>query len=168
MSKQRSKKYLAIFGLLVILGGIIFIAPAGYSDVQTGNNCGPRAVAALLQETSGRETNGSVTSELVKDELSIWDYIPNEVPLVGGATFPWGIKHALTKMGLSVQVEAGLDAFTTQDVPFIALVLESGGQWHYVAVFEIHKNMVLTNDGLQYTGEFFEKWRWSGYWGCYA
>lgn len=166
MSRRRRIKYLAVCGLLVSLGVTIYIAPMGRSDLQTGTSCGPTAVAALMQEISAGSLNPDMTSEQIKAELRSWDYIPDRIPFIGGATFPWGIKHALETLGLSGRVEVGIDTPDEQEVPFVALILESGRQWHYVAVLEVGKDTVLTNSGAEPADEFFRKWRWSGYWRC--
>lgn len=167
MSRQRRIKYLAVCSLLMILGVTIYIAPMGRSDLQTGTSCGPKAVAALMEEISAESLHPGVTSEQIKAELRLCDYIPDKIPFIGGATLPWGIKHALETSGLSGRVEVGFDTPDKQEVPFVALILESGRQWHYVAVFEVGKDTVLTNSGAELADEFFKKWRWSGYWRCH-
>ena len=162
--KKRSKVILTICGLLVVIGAIIFISPMGRTETQNGS-CGPRAVTALLQNIDIGAIDNEVTSERVKAEFRAWDYIPERIPFVGGATLPWGIKHVLEKMGLSGQVEFGLDLRSQQEIPFIALIRDS--QWHYVTVFEMGEDTVLTNDGRQSTDDFLGKWKWSGYWRCH-
>jgi hypothetical protein len=97
--RRKIKKYLTVCGLLVVVGAIVYIAPMGRSDLQTGTNCGPRAVAALTQEVNVGASDSEVISEQIKTQLRPWDYIPDRISLIGGATLPWGIKHALEEKG---------------------------------------------------------------------
>ena len=150
--------------LLLILGVIVVFAPMGRST-ESESSCGPRAIAALLQEKAGMSTEVDKASKRVESEFSCWDYIPKRMSLIGGATLPWGISHAMEREGLTGKMRVGIAELCPGQAPFIALILDSGKNWHYVAVLEVRDKEILTNDGLKSIDEFLEKWRWSWYWG---
>ena len=168
MLRRRIKKYLTACISLIILGTVICVAPMGRSDSHTGNSCGPKAVAALIKEVSSEPLDSYATPEQVKAKLGSWDYISENMPFIGGATLPWGIKHALEQEGLSSEVRVGPRELCLQQYPFIALILQSETNWHYVVVLEVRDNTtILTSDGTIDSDEFLKKWRWSWYWGCH-
>ena len=168
MFRRRIKKYLTACISLTILVAIIYVAPMGRSDSHTGFSCGPKAVAALIEEVSSGSLDSYATPEQVKAKLGSWDYISENLPFIGGATLPWGIKHALEKEGLSGEVRVGPREICAQQYPFIALILQSGTNWHYTVVLGVTDNTtILTSGGPMDSGEFLKKWRWSWYWGCH-
>ena len=110
---------------------------------------------------NGYDFNSTV--KRVETELAPWEHLPEDIPYIGGGTFPWGICHAMEKEGVKGRCFVGSCELGPRQTPFIALVREKGG-WHYVAVIGVKDGELVTNNGCQSIDEFRDKWHWSGYW----
>lgn len=167
---RRVRNVLVAAGTLLLVGGLIItLAPLGKSDA--GNNkeelgyCGPMAIVTLMKRVGGATSSSKELLKHVKGELAWWEYVPERVPFIGGATLPWGIINVAKKEGFDGAVEVGPRELYPGHPPFIALVLNAEKKWHYLIVLDAAEGYVLTNNGLISAGKFLQQWRWSWYWG---
>ncbi len=169
MVLRRVRNVLLAAGTLLLAAGIVInLAPLGKSDAGGKGElvyCGPMAVVTLMKRVGGATSTTKELLKQVKEELAWWEYIPERVPFIGGATFPWGIVNVAKKEGLNGKVEVGQRGLYCGHPPFIALVLNADRKWHYVTVLDTQESYVLTNNGLLSTDKFLQQWRWSYYWG---
>lgn len=147
--------------LIIMLLLLLFFPVGGAQEMDADNSCGPGAVACIAEEMNGSAFNNTV--ERVETELAPWERLPEKMPYTGGATFPWGICHAMEKERIKGGILIGSNELKSGQEPFIALIREDQG-WHYVAVLVVQGRELVTNDGHQRIEEFMDKWKWSGYW----
>ena len=147
--------------ILLIIALLLFFPVGGAQEIDADNCCGPRAIACIAEYTNGAAFNSTV--KRVELELTPWECLPKGIPYIGGATFPWGICHAMEKEGTSGRLLIGSCELSPEQEPFIALIREEQS-WHYVAVTEVQDGELVTNNGHEAIEEFLDKWRWSGYW----
>lgn len=149
-----------------MLGVLVVFAPFGRSNQIGGENeCGPRAVAALVEELKDGPRHYQETLQRVSSNLKWYDRVADFIPIFGRSTFTWGIRRALEMEGLQGHVEMSPRELVPGQMPFIALVLEPGPQSHYLAVLEVTEDRIKTNDRYMTHEEFRSKWRWTWYWG---
>ena len=147
--------------ILLIIVLVLFFPLGGAQEVDANNCCGPTAIACVVEQVNGGDFDSMV--ERVEKELAPWDCLPEEIPYIGGATFPWGICHAMDEEGIEGRMLRGSPELSPGQEPFIALIREGQG-WHYVAVMEVQDGELVANDAHQSVAEFLDKWRWTGYW----
>ena len=147
--------------ILLIIALVFFFPLGGAQEVDANNCCGPAALACIVEHVNGSDFSSTV--KRIEKELAPWDHLPEQIPCVGGATFPWGICHAAEKEGIKGRMLVGSCELSQGQQPFIAVIREEQG-WHYVAVLEVQRNELVTNDGRQTIEDFLHKWRWSAYW----
>ncbi len=168
MLRRMRNVLLGVGTLLLMAGVVINLAPLGKSDTSGSKGelayCGPMAVVTLMKRVGGATPSTKELLNQVKEKLAWWEYIPESVPFIGGATFPWGIINVAKKEGFNGKAEVGQGWLYRGHSPFIALVLNADKRWHYITVLDMQEGYVLTNNGLLSTDKFLQQWRWSFFW----